>query len=141
MEVMEANRGTPLGASSAPNNADPIEVVLAHRRLNLEGLDARIGLHKGAFVSCTAAIGHMIAEMARVRGQHAIVLISVGSSYRSSRERLRNCVEKPCRPDRRDARRRLHDNAFPAFPRTSLARLHPCRARPRLESDVQIPLA
>ena len=77
-EVMEANRGTPLGASSAPNNADPIEVVLAHRRLNLEGLDARIGLHEGAFVSCTAAIGHMIAEMARVRGQHAIVLTQLG---------------------------------------------------------------
>ena len=57
---------------------DATEAILAHRRQRLEGLDARIGLQNGAFVSCTAAIGHMIAEMARIRDQHGTVLTLLG---------------------------------------------------------------
>jgi hypothetical protein len=48
--------------------------VLAHRRLFLSGLHARIGLRATEFVSCAAAIGDMIAEMGRVRERHGKVL-------------------------------------------------------------------
>ena len=48
--------------------------VLAHRRLFLSWLHARIGLRATEFVSCAAAIGDMIAEMGRVRERHGKVL-------------------------------------------------------------------
>ena len=77
-EVIESSGSAPLGASPAPSTDHAIAAVLGHRRLSLLGLDARIGLHEGAFVSCMAAIGHLISEMARVRVQHAIVLRQLG---------------------------------------------------------------
>ncbi len=52
--------------------------VLAHRRLFLSGLHARIGLRATEFVSCAAAIGDMIAEMGRVRERHGKVLTLLG---------------------------------------------------------------
>src|SRR5262249_47680975 len=58
-----------VGGASVAGTDDAGGAGLAHRRLALEGLDARIGPQRGAFVSCAAAIGHAIAEMARIRGR------------------------------------------------------------------------
>lgn len=77
-DVIESNGSARMGASPAPATDHAIAAVLRHRRLCLLGLDARIGLHEGAFVSCMAAIGHLISEMARVRAQHAILLRQLG---------------------------------------------------------------
>jgi hypothetical protein len=52
---------------------DAMVAVLAHRRLFLSGLHARIGLRATEFVSCAAAISDMIAEMGRVRERHGKV--------------------------------------------------------------------
>jgi diaminopimelate decarboxylase len=67
-----------IGRPSAADTDDAVAAVLTHHRLALEGLDARIGPQRGAFVSCAAAIGHAIAEMARMRDQHGILLTRLG---------------------------------------------------------------
>jgi diaminopimelate decarboxylase len=67
-----------LGGGSAADADDAVAAVLTQRRLALEGLDARIGPQQSAFVSCAAAIGHAIAEIARIRDQHGILLTRLG---------------------------------------------------------------
>ena len=97
-EVMGSDGSAPLDASPAPATDHAITAVLEHRRLSLLGLDARIGLSGGAFVSCAAAIGHLISEMARVREQHSIVLgrlgLHVDSSLNDSDIALRSLADR-----------------------------------------------
>jgi diaminopimelate decarboxylase len=51
-----------------------IKTVLRHRGLRLEGLHGWVGTQSGAFVSCPAAIGQMIAEMADINRHHGSLL-------------------------------------------------------------------
>jgi diaminopimelate decarboxylase len=53
---------------------DAITAVFAYRRLRLDGLHSDIGAQSGAFFSYPAAIGHMVAEMARIRSDNDQVL-------------------------------------------------------------------
>ncbi len=53
---------------------DAITAVFAHRHLRLDGLHSDVGAQRGAFFSYPAAIGHMVAEMARIRADHDRVL-------------------------------------------------------------------
>ena len=55
-----------------------IAAVLDHEWLNLTGLHCEVGSQDHDFVSYPAAIGHMIAEMARVRRNHRVVLTRLG---------------------------------------------------------------
>jgi diaminopimelate decarboxylase len=91
------DRGAALAGESDPRTDDTVEAIVAHSRLTLKGLDARIGLQNNAFVSCTAAIGHMIVEMARIRDQHATVLTLLGlhiDCSLTSEIALRNLAER-----------------------------------------------
>lgn len=58
-------------ATAETDNA--LRAVLGHRRLNLHGLHAEIGSQDGGFFSYPTAIGHMVAEMARIRRDYGQV--------------------------------------------------------------------
>jgi diaminopimelate decarboxylase len=55
-----------------------IAAIFDHEWLNLVGLHCEVGSQDHDFVSYPAAIGHMIAEMERVRRNHGVVLTRLG---------------------------------------------------------------
>src|SRR4249919_1920524 len=76
-----AGSGAPVesGFRFDSNESDrAIAAVLDHEWLNLTGLHCEVGSQDHDFVSYPAAIGHMIAEMARVRRNHRVVLTRLG---------------------------------------------------------------
>jgi diaminopimelate decarboxylase len=73
--AVETDDCIPFGLPFATVDADDaITAVVARRRLRLDGLHSEIGALNGAFFSYPAAIGHMVAEMARIRSDHDQVL-------------------------------------------------------------------
>jgi diaminopimelate decarboxylase len=72
---INARYGFPFGAGEADN---AMRQVLADNRLRLAGLHVRVGSDEHAYISCPAAIGNMIAEMARIRRAYGPVLTRLG---------------------------------------------------------------
>ncbi len=87
-----------------------------HEWLNLVGLHYEVGSQDHDFVSYSAAIGQMVAEMAQVRRNHGEVLTLAGLERWSGRppRRLGGRIAKNGSGDRRIARRRLRHLAIPA---------------------------
>ncbi|WP_324928364.1 LysA protein [Mycobacterium sp.] len=67
------------GFPFATRDADQaVGVVLDHRHLELHGLHVKVGMDEHASISCPAAIGNMVGEMAHLRCRHGLVLTRLG---------------------------------------------------------------
>jgi diaminopimelate decarboxylase len=77
--IADVGNRVPCGFGFDSSEADTaIAAILDHEWLNLVGLHCEVGSQDHDFVSYPSAIGHMNAEMTRVRRNHGVVLTRLG---------------------------------------------------------------